>query len=168
MSHYPGKMAYGGYLEERDLYSKSPEFGSEEQEERCIHLGLDLWAPAGTDVLLPLDGVVHSTADNADPGNYGPTIIIEHSIAGLQFFTLYGHLSRGSLAGLQIGQPISQGKKLAEFGKIVENGGYAPHLHFQIIFDLQGYRGDYPGVCSKSTLEYYRKNCPDPNLLLKI
>jgi hypothetical protein len=41
-------------------------------------------------------------------------------------------------------------------------------LHFQIINDMQGKKGDYPGVSSKKELAFYKKNCPDPNLLLKI
>jgi hypothetical protein len=48
------------------------------------------------------------------------------------------------------------------------NGDYAPHLHFQIIIDMENKKGDYPGVCSSKTLAFYLQNCPDPNLLLKI
>lgn len=165
---HSGKTAFGGYLETRNLYSKYPNFRPGGQEVRNIHLGLDIWAAAGTAVLAPLDGLLHSWADNSDTGNYGPTIILEHSTPNFTFYTLYGHLSRASLKGLKERQPISSCEKFAEFGKIGENGGYAPHLHFQVIFDLQGYRGDYPGVCGKSTLEFYQKNCPDPNLLLKL
>jgi len=48
------------------------------------------------------------------------------------------------------------------------NGDYAPHLHFQIIIDMEEKTGDYPGVCSENKLEFYKNNCPNPNLLLKI
>ena len=48
------------------------------------------------------------------------------------------------------------------------NGDYAPHLHFQIIKDVQDFVGDYPGVCSKMDLEFYKKNCLDPELLLRL
>jgi hypothetical protein len=48
------------------------------------------------------------------------------------------------------------------------NGDYPPHLHFQIIKDIQGYQGDYPGVSSKKDLDFYRNNCPNPNTLLKL
>jgi hypothetical protein len=34
------------------------------------------------------------------------------------------------------------------------NGDYAPHLHFQIISNIEDYQGDYPGVCSKSDLAF--------------
>ena len=48
------------------------------------------------------------------------------------------------------------------------NGDYPPHLHFQIINDLQGNFGDYLGVCSANELDFYKENCPDPNLILKL
>jgi len=35
-----------------------------------------------------------------------------------------------------------------------------------LIFDLEGYIGDYPGVTSEGKLNYYSNNCPDPNLVL--
>ena len=63
---------------------------------------------------------------------------------------------------------FKKGKKLAALGNSFENGDYAPHLHFQIIKNMENYMGDYPGVCSASDLEFYAENCPDPNLLLKI
>ena len=65
---------------------------------RTVHIGLDLFAPPGTPVLAPLDGVVHSVADNASPLDYGPTVILEHEAGpgGPPFYTLYGHLSRGA------------------------------------------------------------------------
>jgi len=41
-------------------------------------------------------------------------------------------------------------------------------LHFQIIKDIKDYKGDYPGVCAAKDLKYYKNNCPNPNLLLKL
>lgn len=63
---------------------------------------------------------------------------------------------------------MEAGDKIGAVGSAKVNGEYAPHLHFQIIEDLQGNSGDYPGVSSKEDIEFYLKNCPDPNLLLKI
>ena len=48
------------------------------------------------------------------------------------------------------------------------NGDYAPHLHFQIIKNIENFEGDYPGVTSQNNLAFYRANCPDPNLVLKL
>ncbi len=159
-----GKVAYGGYLEKRNLYGDSERFKG--QEPRDIHLGMDFWCKAETKVLAPLNGVVHSFANNADFGNYGPTVILRHQIKGGAFYTLYGHLSLESLEGLYVGKVIEKGEPFVSLGTPDINVGYAPHLHFQLVLDLDNYQGDYPGVCSEKDLVYFRKNCPDPNLLL--
>ena len=163
------KVAFGGYLEVRKLYQRSLLFVAGKGEpNRNIHLGMDLWSPEGTPVLAALEGKVHSFRDNAAFGDYGPTIILEHQIANRIFYTLYGHLSKSSLENLCVGQEVEKGEKIGALGNPTENGDYAAHLHFQIIKDLQGKEGDFPGVASRDELEFYLDNCPDPNLLLKI
>jgi murein DD-endopeptidase MepM/ murein hydrolase activator NlpD len=168
LQQHKAAVAYGGYNEERNLYKRSDIFNDSGSEERNIHIGLDLWTNAGTPVLAGLDGQVHSFDYNAGIGNYGPTIILEHKVYGQSFFTLYGHLSVDSIENIGIGDTYLQGQELAALGDATVNGDYAPHLHFQIILDIGDHIGDYPGVCSKSDLDYYLKNCPDPNLLLKL
>lgn len=163
-----GQVAYGGYLEHRNLYSEKPNFNAHNEEPRNIHLGVDYWAKAGTEVICPLDGRVHSFKNNTTVGDYGPTIIMEHTLGEFSFYTLYGHLSLESLENLKIGTLFNSGSTLGTLGTPEINVNYAPHLHFQIIRDIQGNTGDYPGVCAKRHLEFYRNNCPDPNLLLKI
>lgn len=159
--------AYGGYNELRTLYKRSELF-SDISINRNIHIGLDIWVPAGSAILTPLDGKIHSYKDNANFGDYGPTIILEHEFKTRKFYTLYGHLSRESLKNLQKGTPVKAGAEIARLGNFSENGDYAPHLHFQIIENMNGKIGDFPGVVSKDELEKYLTNCPDPNLLLKI
>ena len=159
-------IPYGGYLEKRNLYGSSDRFNN--TEIRNIHLGIDFWLPEQTVVLAPLKGKVHSFANNADFGNYGPTIILEHNINGFTFYTLYGHLSLDSIDTLFVGQEFNQASFLARLGATEINVGYAPHLHFQLILDIQTYTGDYPGVCSNTNLDFYKDNCPNPNLLLKL
>jgi hypothetical protein len=66
------------------------------------------------------------------------------------------------------GRFISQGEILAHFGEPEENGQWPPHLHFQIISDMQLKEGDYPGVCKISEAEKYLKNCADADLILKM
>lgn len=168
LSKNKAKIAFGGYLEKRNLYKRSENFNAENTEERNIHLGLDLWIKSGTSVLSVLDGTIHSFQNNTFLGDYGPTIILQHQIEGITFYTLYGHLSLESLDGKAEGQPVKKGEKIAELGKAPVNGDYAPHLHFQIIKDLENKKGDYPGVSSQKDLVHYRNNCPDPNILLKI
>lgn len=77
-------------------------------------------------------------------------------------------MSLDSLKDKSVGQKIAKGKQIATLGLTPVNGDYAPHLHFQIIIDMENKQGDYPGVCSSKTLAFYLQNCPDPNLLLKI
>jgi murein DD-endopeptidase MepM/ murein hydrolase activator NlpD len=160
------KVAYGGYLEQRNLYSGNTNFESQQAARRDIHLGVDFWAPAGTRVVAPLQGEVHSFQNNAIKGDYGPTIILTHNIGGISFHTLYGHLSLESLDDLYVGKVFEQGADLATLGNQDINVHYAPHLHFQLIADLEGKQGDYPGVCRASELQFYKQNCPDPMLLL--
>ncbi len=163
------KVAFGGYIETRGIYQRSTYFNTSDPEhERNIHLGLDLWIAANTPIYAPLPATVHSYQNNTNYGDYGPTIVLEHNIEGVQFFTLYGHLSLESLKELTIGQKIAVGDQIATLGDASINGDYAPHLHFQIIKYIQHYHGDYPGVTSQLDLDFYRANCPDPNLLLKL
>jgi len=162
------KVAYGGYQEIRNIYKRSTVFKDDISDERNIHIGLDLWIKAGTKVLAALDGKIHSFQNNTALGDYGPTIILEHQIDNTVFYTLYGHLSLESLNGKQKGTEVKKGEVIATLGSPPVNGDYAPHLHFQLIIDAQGMKGDYPGVCNVKDLDFYTKNCPDPNLLLKI
>lgn len=160
------KVAIGGYLEERGIYRRSNHFNDPKEEERNIHLGVDLWADAGTSVLSAFDARVHSFQNNTNFGDYGPTIILEHHLKEESFYTLYGHLSLESLQHIHKEKKIQKGEVIGWLGKPEVNGDYAPHLHFQIIQDLQEKNGDYPGVCSKSELNFYQENCIDPNLIL--
>ena len=163
------KVAFGGYNEVRNIYQRSPHFNQQDlTNERNIHLGIDLWIEAETPVYTPLDATVHSFKNNTNYGDYGPTIILKHDINGVVFYTLYGHLSLLSVTNLKEGQLFKKNEQIATLGNAKVNGDYPPHLHFQIIKDIQDFKGDYPGVCSKKDLPFYLNNCPDPNLLLKM
>lgn len=159
-------IGVGGYMENRSIYRRSNHFDAPE-ESRDLHLGIDVWLPAGRAVFAPLDGKVHSFADNANFGDYGPTIILEHELEGVTFYTLYGHLSRTSLEGLEVGKSFRKGDKIAEVGPFPENGDWPPHLHFQVMCAMDDRYGDYPGVARFSEREIYERYCPDPNLILR-
>lgn len=164
-----GKVAYGGYLEARNIYNRSEYFKTSSTDtERNIHLGLDLWIASEFPIFTPLDATVHSFKNNTNFGDYGPTIILKHCIEDVQFYTLYGHLSLESIEVLKVGEVFNKGSQIATLGDASINGDYPPHLHFQIIKDLQNNVGDYPGVSSKRELEFYKNNCPDPNLILEL
>jgi 4-aminobutyrate aminotransferase-like enzyme/Ser/Thr protein kinase RdoA (MazF antagonist) len=164
-------VGVGRYNEARLLYT-SPLFGASENpthERRTIHLGIDLFAAPGTSVHAPLGGVVHAAAINTAPLDYGPLVILRHTIGdGLEFFTLYGHLTREAFDALQVGQRIVRGQQFARIGDVHENGGWPPHLHFQIIVDLLEHRSDFPGVAPASQRNVWTSLSPDPNLLLGI
>lgn len=155
----------GGYGERRFFYEKSELFRSGD-EYRSIHLGLDIWLPAGTAFSSPLPARVHSFQNNAHFLDYGPTIILEHDINGTVFWTLYGHLSMESLDGLFEGKQIAAGEQFATLGAPPTNGSWPPHLHFQIMGDLEGRSGDYPGVSTPSDAQKFLALCPDPEILL--
>ena len=159
------RLALGGYAESRAWYKRSENFVAE-GEIRSEHLGIDYWVPAESALFCPLDGVVHSFRDNVGAGDYGPTIILRHELQGLEFFSLYGHLNRESLDGKFEGQRFSAGERLGAVGNYPVNGDWPPHLHHQLMLELFGMRGDFPGVAAKSRAEFFLTLCPDPALLV--
>lgn len=163
-------IGIGGYGEYRQVYSRSALFNasSPSREPRRLHLGTDLWAPAGTGIFAPLGGMIHSFAFNNRFGDYGATLILLHQLDGIPFYTLYGHISLQDIASLQEGQYVIRAQEIAHIGEPHENGHWPPHLHFQIMFDMGVYKGDYPGVCSWSERDKYLCNCPDPDLILQL
>jgi 4-aminobutyrate aminotransferase-like enzyme/Ser/Thr protein kinase RdoA (MazF antagonist) len=164
-------VGVGRYDEARLLYT-SPLFRASDNptdQRRTIHLGIDLFVEKGRKLHAPIEGVVHVLANNEAPLDYGPLVILEHATGdGQEFFTLYGHLSKESLASLKIGQRIPKGEGFASVGAAEENGGWPPHVHFQIILDLLELDKDFPGVGFASERAIWTSLSPDPNLLLGI
>ncbi len=107
--------------------------GNNGPEWRTIHLGLDLFQEPGSPVLAPLDGVIHSFRNNNASFDYGPAVILQHNASNeIVFYTLYGHLSTDSLNKLREGKKVNRGDRIGCIGTLEENGGWPPHLHFQI------------------------------------
>lgn len=158
------KAGAGGYFEPRVLYSRSAHFSGEEA--RSLHLGVDVWMPAGTAVFAPLNGRIHSFADNAGFGNYGPTLIVECSLEGKSFFVLLGHLSRADMRNWSKGAPVKAGMQLGTLGPFPENGDWPPHVHVQVMSDMQGMEGDFYGVCAPSEEAKFRALVADPAPML--
>ncbi|MGF1923746.1 MAG: peptidoglycan DD-metalloendopeptidase family protein [Bacteroidia bacterium] len=159
------RYGIGGYNEHRTIYSRSEHFDTGE-EPRRLHLGTDIWGPAEAPIYNFYQAEVHSFKFNDNFGDYGATIILKYQLDDLEIFGLYGHLSLSSLEGLTVGQIIPAGKQFASFGVKEENGYWPPHLHFQLIFDMEDLKGDYPGVCQYTQRDRYLQNCPDPALIL--
>ena len=165
------KAGVGRYDEARMLYT-SPLFAGDGEvtaERRTVHLGIDIFMDAGTPVFAPLPGKVAAFNHNRAPLDYGPVIILEHRApSGDVFYTLYGHLSEDSLEGLSIGRGVAAGERIGRLGDATVNGGWTPHLHFQVMLDLLGLGVDFPGVCRASERAVWRGLSPDPNLILGI
>ena len=160
----------GGYAEHRTIYSRSRVFDAPipGEEPRRLHLGTDIWGRAGTPVYAFMDSTIHSFAFNDQYGDYGATLVLQHQIDGLNFYTLYGHLSLSDIQKLTAGAAIKKGDCIAHFGEPQENGHWPPHLHFQVILAMEGKSGDYNGVCKYSEREKYLAKCPDPDGILQL
>jgi len=164
-------IGIGRYDEARAIYISDAYRQQSDQlpEMRTIHLGIDLHLNPGSSIRAFYDGKVHSFQNNATEYDYGPTIILSHETGdGFTFYTLYGHLSRASLENLRVGREISCGEKFAEIGDSDANGGWPPHLHFQIITDMLGEAGNFKGVAPPSQRQVWKALSPDPNMILGI
>jgi 4-aminobutyrate aminotransferase-like enzyme/Ser/Thr protein kinase RdoA (MazF antagonist) len=160
-------LGVGRYLEPRAFYLTDAFRGrqGDPRERRTIHLGLDLFEEAGTAVRAPLGGRVRSVRDNSDRLDYGPTIVLEHEGPAGPFWTLYGHLERASVEGLDEGSLVTAGQEIGRLGPFPENGDWPPHLHFQIVTDLLGHDGEFPGVALPRERDVWASFSPDPNVM---
>lgn len=134
-----------------------------------LQLGLDLFCEAGTAVQAPLAGRVHALGDNPKSRDQGPVVILAHeSEDAPAFYTLYGHLSHGSVEGLRIGQSIAAGQRFASVGDASVSGGRPPHLHFQLIVDMLDLGVEFPHMGQPALRALWHSLCPDPNLIVGI
>ncbi|MGB3315643.1 MAG: aminotransferase class III-fold pyridoxal phosphate-dependent enzyme [Albidovulum sp.] len=171
-AHLPLNVGFYGlgiYGEKRSVYTAEQFADAASDERRTRHLGIDVFASAGTPVHAPLAGRVHTVTYNADPLDYGHTLILEHRTAkDVPFYTLYGHLG-GSLPGLlSRGLMVAAGDLIAHLGDWHENGGWAPHLHFQVMTDMLAQKDNFFGVGHDSLWDVWSGICPDPNLILRL
>jgi 4-aminobutyrate aminotransferase-like enzyme/Ser/Thr protein kinase RdoA (MazF antagonist) len=166
---HPLKIIAGGYLEPRPLYTSSAydKIGNSGRESRTVHLGIDYWLPANTSVHTLFDGEVAIATNDAGEKEYGGLVVLKHTFKDLVFYTLYGHLSLASATTHNIGDKLLAGEQIGVLGNSLENGNWAPHLHFQILLSLLDYTHDFPGVTYQAQIEVWKSLCPDPNLLFK-
>ena len=164
------KIIAGGYLEPRPLYTNSTyeKVGNHGPESRCLHLGVDFWVASNTSVHTFLAGEVVVSFDDAGDKKYGGLIILRHQEEGIEFFTLYGHLSTASVQKLKVGAQLKKGDRIGSVGNATENGNWSPHLHFQIMLSLLDYKNDFPGVAYNNQKHCWKSICPDPNLFFQV
>jgi 4-aminobutyrate aminotransferase-like enzyme/Ser/Thr protein kinase RdoA (MazF antagonist) len=163
-------VGIGRYDEARLLYTSEAFHaeGNDRPVPRTVHIGLDLFVEPGTPVLAPLGGVVESARDNAGDRDYGPTVILRHDAGGIPFWTLCGHLSRESLAALRPGAAIARGARVGTVGDSAVNGGWPPHLHYQLITDLLDRPGEFPGVARPDQRGVWQSLSPDPGVVARL
>lgn len=178
-------LGWGRYWEVRGIYAASAHFSSGTNA-RELHLGVDLGVCSGVRVCAPIAARVHSVGLDNSPLGYGAVVILCHTIVmnrkdcaaeRLSFYTLYGHLAASSVFsssgvprdGLKRGQTIDAGEVFARIGSSDENGGWFPHLHFQLVTELGfgGWIGDYPGVSRVCDAAAYSLLTPDANIILR-
>ena len=132
---------------------------------RNIHVGIDIGCPAHTPVHVFFDGTIFKLGNNSLPYDYGPTIITRHQWSGQVVFALHGHLSANSLSLWAVGDKLNAGDVLAAVGETHENGGWNPHLHFQLSL-IEPDTHDLPGAVSAKDRDWARQAFPDPRLVL--
>jgi peptidoglycan LD-endopeptidase LytH len=158
-----GPFGIGKYNERRvGMYTDKELFAG---DHRDIHIGIDIAAPVGTPIHAFYDGEIFLFGINSAEGDYGPTLITQHSIKGRTLYALYGHLRTSSLDRKQAGQKISKGEVIAEVGEKSENGGWNPHVHFQLSWEKPN-KADMPGAVNERDLAKALATYPDPRLVL--
>ena len=154
------EWSIGKYDEVRGIYSQ-PMFGGN----RVVHLGIDLGGPAGTPVYAFTNGTVFAVGVNSANGDYGPTLITEHMVNGKAIWALHGHLSFSSIQEHSVGDKIKAGQRIAQIGQESENGGWPPHLHFQLSY-APPVGHDMRGVFTLEEAVAARLVHPDPRMVL--
>lgn len=159
----------GAYGEDRRVYTSAQFADAGGPERRTVHTGIDVFAAAMTPVHAPLAGRVLHVTYNADPLDYGHTLIMEHAAEGVAFYTLYGHLA-GTLPGmLKPGDEVVAGAVICHLGDWHENGGWAPHLHFQVMTDMLGrHDGNFVGAGHARLWDVWSDICIDPDLVMRL
>ncbi len=159
-------FAIGLYAEDRIIYKGDAYETPTAGQRRTIHLGIDVFAPAHEPVHAPFAGAVAFIHDDAVEFGFGPTVLLEHRTEeGDIFWTLYGHLSRQSVARLAVGQAVAGGEAFCSLGEASENGNWSPHLHFQIVTDHLGLGARMHGVGVGDQWQVWRAISPDPSVV---
>lgn len=133
-------------------------------EWRVYHLGIDIIAPAGTNIYSPLDGTVVESTIEPGKASYGWYVLIEYIVNWSSFFLLFGHLDPETL------HPIGSIRSWESIGNIWSgevNGGWTSHLHIQAFtwkdFDIWKMKW----YCTLEDIPKMWWICPDPSFLIR-
>ena len=161
-----------GYYSEPRLIYAEPGFRKgpwKASDRRTVHLAVDVFAPAGTVLHAPMSGRVEVVENRDSHLDYGGVVILHHETPeGDPFYTLYGHLDPEVCDRLKPGDPVAQGAAFARLGDASQNGGWAPHVHFQLALTTVGMEADWPGVGDPDEMYLWHAVCPNPAALLNL
>ncbi|MEQ3554450.1 peptidoglycan DD-metalloendopeptidase family protein [Pseudonocardia nematodicida] len=86
------------------------------------HNGLDIAAPIGTPINVPIAGTV---IDSGPASGFGMWVRVQHDDGTI---TVYGHINRSLVS---VGERVQAGQQIAEVGNRGQSTG--PHLHIEVI-----------------------------------
>ena len=137
------------------------------QQNRFIHLGLDIWVPVNTIVHAPLAGKIVISEYESGEGNYGGLVVIEHIIQDQKIYSVYGHLNKDHLP--KAGTNLNAGQQFAKIGEMNSNGGYFYHIHLQVLTE-KGYNQEmvHQGYTTEEKFKTIQDLCLDPRFLFSI
>ncbi|MDA7592447.1 aminotransferase class III-fold pyridoxal phosphate-dependent enzyme [Rhodobacteraceae bacterium] len=168
---YQANFWLGYYNEPRLIYT-APAFRLgpwKASNRRTVHIAIDVFADEGTELFAPLEGEVFTAEYRDNQLDYGGVIILKHTTPNRdEFFTLYGHLDPIFLSKLKVGDKIEEGQSFCQLGASNVNGGWAPHVHFQLALTTDGMEADWPGVADPDDLGFWNSICPNPASLLNL
>lgn len=96
-----------------------------------LHPGIDVKGPVG-EAVLPLGPGKIAKVGN-EPSGYGSYVVIEHTLRdGSVVYALYAHMSEDSVAGLQVGQPVTAQTSIGSIGLTGNTRAEWPHTHVEV------------------------------------
>ncbi len=168
MAREGARLGIGTWHEYRTVYSTDNYISVfDPAVRRDHHLGLDLFGDAGTQLVLPLDGVVVDARIVDVRLDYGGVLVLEHTFGDdRKFWSLWGHLSFASARRWKPGDRIAAGTAFCEMGDFEENGWWLPHLHLQLSAEKYPDFTMMPGVGEGAFLDIWGDLFPDPTPLI--
>lgn len=161
---------YGGWMENRTKLLSDVKYLR--KNKTFLHLGIDLSFDAGTMVFSIAEGpIVHIGTDSPLKGGWGGHVLQMIKFQGKPHLLIYCHL--GFIQEKDRLRTISKGDFLGLVGNKSENGGWGPHLHLQLVSDVDHVINwahfmdkEIDGYGKVKDISYWAKRCPDPTSLI--
>ena len=158
---YGADYLYGGWMEDRSFNLK----GTYLEPSKFLHLGLDIFAPAGTLVAIDKDArLIQVYNDTPEEDGWGTRLLFCLSGQEEEIHLLYGHLSPNVL--VKAHYPVPLLTPIGYLGTREENGGWSPHIHVQAIAgDITEFLENpslLDGYGELGDIENLSKRFPDP------